>query len=333
MGPWRRRPGPALRGGTLPMRGMTASVAGHVLALVLAFLAGIWSEPRAKVYVVNLVAGLPSPRPEPSSAVRAQPVAAPPKAPPAVPRTPQLPPRPAEARPAELPPRPADVARPPDLPPRRAEVVRPGELEPVHLPDPKLPPARRAEVVRPAELPPPTLARPEERKPVLPPRVAELPRAREVPPLAPRREAKDQPAERPAPPRVSPLPASESTSRPAEAPPARSLVAGQGKATVSADSDFPFAWYLRQVLSKVEEEWAKRPPISDPPQRPIIFVEILRNGSINQPRLEKKSGNEFYDQAALRAIINASPFPRLPDEWNRPTLRIQFGFELQSGRG
>jgi len=266
-----------------------------------------------------LVAGLPSPRPEPSSAVRAQPVAAPPKAPPAVPRTPQLPPRPAEARPAELPPRPA-------------EVVRPGELEPVHLPDPKLPPARRAEVVRPAELPPPTLARPEERRPVLPPRVAELPRARELP--TPRREVKEQTAERPATPRIPPLSTSEPTPRPAEAPPPRSPVAGQGKAAISAEvSDFPFAWYLRQVLSKVEEEWAKRPPVSDPPQRPIIFVEILRNGSINPPRLEKSSGNNFYDQAALRAITNASPFPRLPDEWNRPTLRIQFGFELRSSRG
>jgi protein TonB len=98
-------------------------------------------------------------------------------------------------------------------------------------------------------------------------------------------------------------------------------------------SDFPFTWYLSRVQLKVTERWAEQPRISEPPQRPFIFVEILRDGSIKPPRLEKSSGNAFYDQAALRAIIEASPFPPLPQEWNRPTLRILFGFELQPARG
>jgi TonB family protein len=107
-----------------------------------------------------------------------------------------------------------------------------------------------------------------------------------------------------------------------------------GTRAVSADvSDFPFAWYLRQVLAKVEQGWSRRPPISEPRERPVIFVEILRDGSIAPPRIERSSGNAFYDQAALRAVIEASPFPELPKEWKRPTLRIEFGFELPPSRG
>lgn len=103
---------------------------------------------------------------------------------------------------------------------------------------------------------------------------------------------------------------------------------------VSAEvSDFPFTWYLNRVQRKVAERWAEQPRVSQPAQRPLILVEILRNGSIRPPRLEKSSGDNFYDQAAVRAITEASPFPPLPEEWNRPTLRILFGFELQASRG
>jgi TonB family protein len=49
--------------------------------------------------------------------------------------------------------------------------------------------------------------------------------------------------------------------------------------------------------------------------------------------VEKTSGNTFYDQAAVRAILEASPFPPLPEEWTRPSLRVMFRFELRTGRG
>lgn len=254
MGPWKRL-GPALRSGPLPVFGVTVSVLGHAILLgSLALVAGLWTQSnQPKVYVVNLVAGLASPRPSPLPALPPLPTASPP-----------------------LP------ESPPDLPP----------LPTLARPAPQLPPA------------------------ALPPR--ELPRPVES--FQPRDLPRGQTAERTSPSEARPV--------------ARQPAPAGGPTAVSAEvSDFPFAWYLRQVLGKVEQEWAKRPPISDPPQRPVIFVEILRDGSISPPRVEKSSGNAFYDQAAVRAITNASPFPRLPDEWTRPSLRILFGFELRPIRG
>ncbi len=142
-----------------------------------------------------------------------------------------------------------------------------------------------------------------------------------APKPAPRAEKPDKVVERPV------------ESRPAPAPP-RGLPTGSptgaGALTVDA-SDFPHAWYLRQVLQKVQSEWQRQNQRNDPGQKPLVFVEIQRDGTIRTPKIEQSSGNSTYDQAALRAVVEASPFPPLPQEWPRPSLRVVFRFDLERG--
>jgi len=107
-------------------------------------------------------------------------------------------------------------------------------------------------------------------------------------------------------------------------------VSGQGSLTLDV-TDFPYAWYLRQVLQKVEERWQTQNRSSEPAQKPRIYVEIRRDGSIVPPRIEQTSGSSFYDRAALRAITEASPFPPLPADWANPSLRVLFNFDLKRG--
>jgi protein TonB len=107
-------------------------------------------------------------------------------------------------------------------------------------------------------------------------------------------------------------------------------ISGQGSLTLDV-TDFPYAWYLRQVLQKVEERWQTQNPSSEPAQKPRIYVEIRRDGSVAPPRVEQTSGSSFYDRAALRAITEASPFPPLPAEWANPSLRVLFNFDLKRG--
>jgi len=103
---------------------------------------------------------------------------------------------------------------------------------------------------------------------------------------------------------------------------------GAGALTLDV-SDFPYAWYLRQVLQKVSIQWQKQNQVKEPDQKPIVWVEIQRDGSIQMPKIDKSSGNALYDQAALRAVLEASPFPPLPDDWSKPSLRVKFRFELR----
>lgn len=107
-------------------------------------------------------------------------------------------------------------------------------------------------------------------------------------------------------------------------------VSGQGSLTLDV-TDFPYAWYLRQVLQKVEERWQTQNRSSEPAQKPRIYVEIRRDGSIAPPHVEQSSGSGYYDRAALRAITEASPFPPLPADWANPALRVLFNFDLKRG--
>jgi TonB family protein len=117
---------------------------------------------------------------------------------------------------------------------------------------------------------------------------------------------------------------------PEQAPLEDVIKSAREQSSVTLDvTDFPYAWYLRQVLQKVEERWQTQNRSSEPAQKPRIYVEIQRDGSIAPPRIEQSAGSSLYDREALRAITEATPFPPLPADWANPSLRVLFNF----GRG
>ncbi len=213
----------------------------------------------------------------------------------------------------------------PTAPPTPSQPVRAAApAPPARTPAPE-PPPREPATPEPARLPEPSWSTPR-----LPARAA-LPRPgeKELPPLAGPRTPTALPTTRP-----------EKTDKPVESRPAPSATLGQptgsvaGAGALSMDaSDFPYAWYLRQVLQKVQGEWQRQNRTSEPSQKPLVLVEIQRDGSIRTPKIEQTSGNALYDQAALRAIVDASPFPPLPQDWSKPSLRVIFRFDLLPARG
>jgi protein TonB len=120
----------------------------------------------------------------------------------------------------------------------------------------------------------------------------------------------------------------------APAPPApRGLPTGspQGVGAVTLNAaDFPFAWYLRAINDKISRYWEGQ--ARDGAQPTIVF-EIGRDGRVTGLKVEKSSGNALYDQAAMRAISDAMPFPELPKEFTESYLRVHLGFNYSGTRG
>jgi TonB family protein len=56
-----------------------------------------------------------------------------------------------------------------------------------------------------------------------------------------------------------------------------------------------------------------------------IVLEIGREGEIRGLAVEKSSGDPLYDEAALRAITEATPFPPFPDDF-KEFLRVHLEF-------
>jgi len=195
-----------------------------------------------------------------------------------------------------------------DASPARRGAAR--ELPSRELPARDLPPARDSIGLPDRSLPSPS------REPARP-----RPTDKELPTLASRTPT---PTEAPTPPR-----------RESAAPPPQPLgsptgsASGAGPLTLSV-TDFPYAYYIRQVAGKIREKWDGK---AIPGQQPAVIFEIGRDGRVSQATINKSSGNPLYDQVALRAINDAGPFPPLPDDFKKSVLRIglQFVFDPTGG--
>ena len=198
----------------------------------------------------------------------------------------------------------------PTLPPRPSEVVAPAKAAPAELPQ------REARAITPpAEMP----ARPSARDTTnlpdrsLTPRAATLPRPgdKEVPLTAPPRATSEAPPRR-------------ETPAPPPAPLGQIAGSAQGAGTVTLSvADFPYAWYIQAIHRKIQERWQGR---AIDGRQPEVIFEIGRDGQLRRLAIGKTSGNPAYDQLAMRAVGDATPFPPLPAEFGKPTLTIGLQF-------
>ncbi len=83
----------------------------------------------------------------------------------------------------------------------------------------------------------------------------------------------------------------------------------------SGGESFPFPPYVAIVRDKVERNW--NPPPGAKGLKAKVTFRVLRSGMVaGNPKLDP-SGNFYFDQAAMRAILASSPFPPLPESFFR----------------
>jgi TonB family protein len=64
----------------------------------------------------------------------------------------------------------------------------------------------------------------------------------------------------------------------------------------------------------------------------IIQAKILRNGTVVDLSFEKRSGNRYFDESAMKAIKKASPFPPLPDSIRDNNIDVGIRFHSMEFR-
>jgi TonB family protein len=286
--------GPALGRAPIPVTATVVSAIIHgVLAAAIIVSASMWTARQPKTYVINLV---------PSVAATGAPEGRRAPAPPALPARPtEATPPPAAAKPADLP---AREAPSPQMPTREIAPSTSG------LPDRTVATTRAPSVPRAGDKELPS-----------------VPSTPSTPSLPSLPSTKPAPAPTAPPPRAETVAAPTPPSPPLGRPSGSAL--GSGAVTLNV-SDFPFAWYTRIVAGKVTAAWSARALEG---RQPVAVFEIGRDGQIIKMSIEKSSGNPYYDQAALRAITSANPFPPLPQDFKEPFLRVHMGFNFASERG
>lgn len=95
----------------------------------------------------------------------------------------------------------------------------------------------------------------------------------------------------------------------------------------SSSSDSRLNDYYRSLWSRIKSQWALPPGILPKGSlEAIVHVRILRNGSLMDIGLEKRSGNSYFDNSALRAVNKSNPLPPLPEWFRDSSLDIGIRF-------
>jgi TonB family protein len=144
----------------------------------------------------------------------------------------------------------------------------------------------------------------------------------------PKPEVKQQP--KPVePPKQSPPP-SDDTPPPAAAKqlvlPMAQVANGVSGQVAVDDASFEFAYYLQIVRAQIARNWTP-PAGANPGQRVEVYFRVTRSGEINGLRVETGSGNDVFDDSAIRAVTITEQLPPLPLGYAGADLGIHFGFE------
>lgn len=124
-----------------------------------------------------------------------------------------------------------------------------------------------------------------------------------------------------------------SRSGPALTSPMYSTASGGGGVGVGPGNPLGdrFGYYVSILEQRVAEHWdtSKVDPRLQNAPLVIVTFEILRDGSVRGVRLFQGSGHATLDYSAQRAITEASPFPPLPQGFERNSATVEFRFELR----
>jgi len=107
---------------------------------------------------------------------------------------------------------------------------------------------------------------------------------------------------------------------------------GSGGVGVGPNSVFGnrFGAYADLVVKRVTEKW-QTAGLLGVHTAPVVIVtfDILRDGSIRNAQIAQRSGNTTLDYSALRAVMDAAPFPPLPPGYDRNEANVELDFQVQ----
>jgi len=81
--------------------------------------------------------------------------------------------------------------------------------------------------------------------------------------------------------------------------------------------------YIAKISDEIWQEWSY-PEYMKKDLQAIVSVAIRKDGTLMDPRVEKKSGDLFFDNSVLKAIIKASPVTPPPSGMEMEILEIRF---------
>jgi len=146
------------------------------------------------------------------------------------------------------------------------------------------------------------------------------------PPPLPQMKKTEKTATSPVPNTAVSTPAPAASPAPAQATPAVDAQANAILQTGVPDVDralLAHPSYFSRVQNKIDRQWVAARTRGDGASAIVLF-NIEKNGTIRAVQMEQPSGDWLFDQAALRAVREASPLPPLPPGMTTQVVHYRF---------
>ncbi len=88
---------------------------------------------------------------------------------------------------------------------------------------------------------------------------------------------------------------------------------------------FKYDYYLGLIKNKVDNRWSQ-PVAHNKTRQALVEFTINRKGEIRNVRVADSSGDNYFDQTALRAVTLSNPFPPLPRGFKGDSLKVNYRF-------
>ena len=82
--------------------------------------------------------------------------------------------------------------------------------------------------------------------------------------------------------------------------------------------------YQAEIQYQIQKNWAFSQQLAGQSLEleAVLAIEILRNGKIEDIWFDKRSGNDYLDESAYRALVKSNPLPPLPSEYIGSSYKI-----------
>ena len=105
------------------------------------------------------------------------------------------------------------------------------------------------------------------------------------------------------------------------------LSSSSSKGIMLENKNFKYSYYTNTIVKKISKYWQWSRSISA--LRAVIYFKIARDGTVYSIKVKNSSGDEGFDQNAMRAIELASPFAPLPTSYEEDNLGVYFEFKFR----
>ncbi len=101
----------------------------------------------------------------------------------------------------------------------------------------------------------------------------------------------------------------------------------QSKTVMFDDANFKYNYYTNSIVKKIGKYWQWSSPYAS--LRAVVYFKIDRSGNVHSAKLKESSGDDDFDQNAVRTVQRASPFAKLPDGYEEKDLGVYFEFKFR----